>query len=63
MDSTITADDADDASPQNSLEQFREKWQNELNATKTNVLSNGQNDEANSEFSSKVCIYTWRAVK
>lgn len=60
MDSTKTADDMDDSAPQDSLEQFREKWQNELNSTKTNALPNDQNDDASSEFSSEVCIHIAR---
>lgn len=63
MDSTIAADATDDSSQPNTLEQFREKWQNELSTARTNTLPNSQNNEANSEFASEVCINTLRAVK
>lgn len=51
-------DDSEESSPQETLEQFREKWQNELNSTKSsqsNATAPTKSTERSiSKFSNKV---------
>lgn len=58
MDLSIGDDDSEESSPQETLEQFREKWQNELNSTKSSqpksAAATKSTQSAGSVFSSKV---------